>query len=88
MKKYSVIFTAYSRYDELAMCEAETYVHWLQGENFEEAFKAHIQKMQSMRLHTVEGQIMFFGGHLNKIDVSAKLQKYAKGKIRDMNREL
>ena len=84
MKQYTVIFTAHSRYDELAVCEPITFVHWLHGEKFEDAFKAHIQKIKSMNLHTVQGQVMFFGGHLNKIDVSAKLQKYAKEEIREV----
>ncbi len=81
MKQYTVIFTAHSRYDELAVCEPVTFVQWLQAENFEDAFKEHINKIKLSNLHTIQGQVMFFGGHLNKIDVSAKLQKYAKEKI-------
>ena len=68
MNKYTVVYTASSRYDQ-PLWDAESRVDYIQGKTLEEAIDGHIKYMKGWAIHDIVGEVVYLQGHVKQIDI-------------------
>jgi|TARA_R110000744_G_scaffold10240_1_gene31962 predicted RNA-binding protein len=68
MNKYTVVYTASSRYDQ-PLWDAESRVDYIQGKTLEEAIDGHIEYMKSSAIEDIVGEVIIFEGHVKQVDM-------------------
>ena len=68
MKKYTVVYTAYDRYDS-HFDTPTSRVEYIQGETLDDAIDGHMEHMKAWAIHDIEGQVVFLEGHVKQVDI-------------------
>ena len=74
MKKYTVVYTAYGRYQPHGGIEAfgeysSSRVDYIQGKTLDDAMKGHVKHLKSWAIHSMHGEPVFFEGHIKQLDI-------------------
>ena len=69
MNKYTVVYTAYGRYDTHGMDIPVSRVEYIQGETLDDAIDGHMEHMKAWAIHDIEGQVVFLEGHVKQVDI-------------------
>jgi hypothetical protein len=68
MNKYTVVYTAYGRYDT-QMDEPTSRVEYIQGETLDKAIEGHIKHMKKWAIRDIIGEVVFLKGHVEQVDI-------------------
>ena len=73
MKKYTVVYTAYCRYQRGGLEAFGEYsssrVDYIQGKTLDDAMKGHVKHLKGWGIHSMHGEPVFFEGHIKQVDI-------------------
>ena len=73
MKKYTVVYTAYGRYQprdgDYKGEYSSSRVDYIQGKTLDDAIKGHVKHLKRWAVHSMHGEPIFFEGHIKQLDI-------------------
>jgi len=83
MNKYTVVYTAFGRYDS-PIDEPTSRVEYIQGETLDDAIDGHIKHMKSWGIRDIVGQAVVLEGHIKQVDIGSGVGHQMKPTIKDV----
>ena len=68
MNKYTVVYTAYGRYDS-SLSDPVSRTEYIQGNTLDEAIDGHIKYMKGWAIKDIVGEVVYLQGHIKQIDI-------------------